>query len=98
MRLDARQIEETFILGTPNCVNLRKRITVPLGRAKWSQVEDWYERPAFQGHAREPDHDDCRYIARDLALRDIRLIGRNWLGRTSPHAWIRGGDRGRRRA
>jgi 2-polyprenyl-3-methyl-5-hydroxy-6-metoxy-1,4-benzoquinol methylase len=78
-----------FVLGTPNCVNLRKRITVPLGLAKWSQMEDWYERPTFRGHVREPDLDDYRYIARDLELRDVRVFGRNWLGRTSPHAWIR---------
>lgn len=78
-----------FVLGTPNCVNLRKRITVPLGRAKWSQMKDWYERPTFRGHVREPDLDDYRYIARDLGLRDVRLLGRNWLGHTSPHGWIR---------
>ena len=78
-----------FVLGTPNCVNLRKRITIPLGRGKWSQMEDWYEQPAFRGHVREPDLDDYRYIARDLGLRDVRLLGRNWLGYTSAHGWIR---------
>src|SRR5262249_14458229 len=36
-----------FILGVPNCVNLRKRLTVPLGIGKWSQMEDWYEQPIF---------------------------------------------------
>ena len=28
-----------FVLGGPNCVNLRKRPTVPLGRGKWSSME-----------------------------------------------------------
>ncbi|HEX7153266.1 MAG TPA: methyltransferase domain-containing protein [Thermoanaerobaculia bacterium] len=70
----------TFILATPNCVNLRKRITVPLGRGKWSAMADWYEQEVFRGHVREPDVDDLRYIARDMKLQDVRVIGRNWAG------------------
>jgi 2-polyprenyl-3-methyl-5-hydroxy-6-metoxy-1,4-benzoquinol methylase len=70
----------TFILATPNCVNLRKRITVPLGRGKWSAMADWYETATFRGHVREPDVDDLRYIARDMNLRDAAIIGRNWNG------------------
>jgi hypothetical protein len=30
-----------------------------------------------------------RYIARDLGLRDARIIGRNWQGHQSPNRWIR---------
>jgi 2-polyprenyl-3-methyl-5-hydroxy-6-metoxy-1,4-benzoquinol methylase len=69
-----------FFLGTPNCVNLRKRITVPLGRGKWSAMADWYEQDVFRGHVREPDVDDLRYIARDIGLENVRIIGRNWAG------------------
>jgi SAM-dependent methyltransferase len=69
-----------FILGVPNCVNLRKRITIPLGRGKWSSMEDWYESPTFRGHVREPDIDDLRYLASDLKLLNVRMIGRNWQG------------------
>lgn len=78
-----------FFLGVPNCVNLRKRITVPLGSGKWSSMDDWYEREIFRGHVREPDVGDLRYIARDLGLRDVRIFGRNWLGRGSRRAWVR---------
>ena len=78
-----------FFLGVPNCVNLRKRITVPLGRGKWSTMADWYEPPRFRGHVREPDIDDLRYIARDLGLREVRIIGRNWLGYQSRRRWAR---------
>lgn len=78
-----------FLLGVPNCVNLRKRITVPLGSGKWSPMEEWYERETFRGHVREPDVDDLRYIARDLGLKDVRIFGRNWLGYTSRHGWVR---------
>ncbi|MGC4783720.1 class I SAM-dependent methyltransferase [Micromonospora zamorensis] len=78
-----------FLLGVPNCVNLRKRITVPLGRGKWSSMADWYERPHFRGHVREPDVDDLRYIARDMRLTSVRIIGRNWLGRGHAHPIVR---------
>lgn len=69
-----------FFLGVPNCVNLRKRITVPLGVGKWSRMQEWYEDEVFRGHVREPDVDDLRYIANSLGLQNVRIIGRNWLG------------------
>ncbi|WKU05078.1 bifunctional 2-polyprenyl-6-hydroxyphenol methylase/3-demethylubiquinol 3-O-methyltransferase UbiG [Micromonospora sp. HUAS LYJ1] len=69
-----------FLLGVPNCVALRKRLTVPLGHGKWSSMEVWYEQPTFRGHVREPDVDDLRYIARDMGLVDVRIMGRNWQG------------------
>jgi len=72
-----------FVLGTPNCVNLRKRVTVPFGRGKWSSMNDWYEAEVFRGHVREPDVTDLKYIARDMKLDNIRIFGRNWLGYTS---------------
>ena len=70
----------TFILGVPNCVNLRKRITVPFGYGKWSSMELWYEEEKFRGHVREPDIADLLYIAKDIGLSDLKIIGRNWLG------------------
>jgi SAM-dependent methyltransferase len=78
-----------FVLATPNCVNLRKRISVPLGRGKWTAMEDWYEQEVFRGHVREPDVDDLRYIARDMGLAKYEIIGRNWMGYDAPSAMIR---------
>jgi SAM-dependent methyltransferase len=69
-----------FVLGGPNCVNLRKRLTVPLGRGKWTRMDEWYEEPAFRGHVREPDVDDLRYVARDMGLVDAHIVGANFLG------------------
>lgn len=69
-----------LVLGLPNCVNLRKRLTVPFGIGKWSSMVDWYETPLFRGHVREPDVDDLKYIARDLKLANVSILGRNWLG------------------
>lgn len=78
-----------FVLGVPNCVNLRKRITVPFGYGKWTSMEQWYEHERFREHVREPDVDDLRYIARDMKLRNVHIVGRNWLGYSSGSKAIR---------
>lgn len=78
-----------FILGVPNCVNMRKRITVPFGHGKWSQMQDWYEPEIFRGHTREPDVDDLLYIAKDMGLKGVEIMGRNWSGYASPRKIIR---------
>jgi SAM-dependent methyltransferase len=78
-----------FVLGVPNCVNLRKRITVPFGYGKWSAMADWYEEEVFRGHVREPDVDDLRYIAQDMGLEAVRIEGRNWLGYMSRNSLIK---------
>jgi SAM-dependent methyltransferase len=67
-----------LIISAPNCVDLVKRILVPLGKGKWSPLESWYEVDSFRGHVREPDVEDLRYIARDLRLKSVRIYGRNW--------------------
>ena len=76
-KLDKRGL---FLLNGPNCVNLRKRITVPFGFGKWTSMNDWYESEIFRGHVREPDVDDLKYIGKDLGLTDIKIHGANWLG------------------
>ena len=76
-------------IGAPNCVNLRKRITVPFGYGKWSQMEDWYEPEVFRGHVREPDVNDLRYIARDLGASRTRVAGKNWLAYRNSRRFVR---------
>jgi SAM-dependent methyltransferase len=78
-----------FVLGVPNAVNLRKRITVPLGYGKWSQLSHWYETERFRGHVREPDVDDLRYIARDMGLAQVEILGGNWAGYLNSRRWVR---------
>jgi SAM-dependent methyltransferase len=70
-----------LVLAVPNCMNLRKRIAWPLGVGCWTSMHEWYEQPIFRSHVREPSVADLRYIARDLGLRDTRILGRNWSGR-----------------
>jgi len=55
-----------FVLAGPNCANLRKRITLLLGRGKWGAMQDWYDAPRFRGHVREPDVEVLRYIAHGI--------------------------------
>jgi SAM-dependent methyltransferase len=78
-----------FVLAVPNCVNLRKRLSVPLGVGKWSSMEDWYQEPEFRGHVREPDVADLRYIALDMGLREVQILGRNWVGYVSRSRFVR---------
>jgi len=78
-----------FVLGVPNCVNLRKRLTVPFGIGKWTRMEEWYEQDRFRGHVREPDVSDLHYIARDMRLEDVHVLGRNWLGYSSRFGFVR---------
>jgi SAM-dependent methyltransferase len=73
-----------FVIAVPNCSNLRKRITTPIGKTKWSPMDEWYDEPAFHGHVREPDVDDLMYIARDLGLENVSVVGRNFLGLANP--------------
>jgi SAM-dependent methyltransferase len=79
-----------FILSVPNCINLRKRITIPFGWGQWSPMESWYEEEKFRGHVREPNIYDLNYIANDMKLNDTTIIGRNWLAYDNRSATIRG--------
>ena len=79
----------TLIIATPNCVNLRKRITVPLGLGKWSLFDAWYHEETFRGHVREPDVQDLRLIAEDLGLESVTIIGRNYVGMRSRYPLIK---------
>ena len=78
-----------FVLGVPNSVNLRKRISVPFGAGKWSQMREWYDTEVFRGHVREPDVDDLKYIAMDMHLTEYEILGRNWLGYGSKFRLVR---------
>ena len=87
--VDALRPGGLFILGAPNCVNMRKRITVPWGRGSWSGFDEWYEQAVFRGHMREPDVRDMRRIGHDLGLANIKVFGRNWQGRMSSSGLVR---------
>lgn len=88
---EATTTNGVIIIGVPNCVNLRKRMTVPFGIGKWSSMQDWYEPDVFRGHVREPDVDDLRYICNDLGLKPLEIAGRNWFGSRSRFAAVRFG-------
>jgi 2-polyprenyl-3-methyl-5-hydroxy-6-metoxy-1,4-benzoquinol methylase len=78
-----------FILAAPNAVNLRKRISVPLGFGNWSSMAEWYETDPFRGHVREPVVADLRTMTSDMGLIDVTILGRNWLGLHHRHPVVR---------
>jgi cyclopropane fatty-acyl-phospholipid synthase-like methyltransferase len=82
-----------LLLGVPNCVNLRKRLTVPFGRGQWSDFSTWYDEKLFRGHVREPDIQDLRKIAQDISLSDYQIMGCNWAGFGNSSKIIRAGTR-----
>jgi hypothetical protein len=69
-----------LLISGPNAVNLRKRITVPLGRSNWSHFEDWFYPEEFRGHVREPVLADLVRIVRELGFQKHAVWGRNWAG------------------
>jgi SAM-dependent methyltransferase len=81
--------EGRLIIGVPNCVNLRKRLTMPFGYRKWSAFREWYEADLFRVHVREPDVEDLHSIAADLGLAVEKVFGRNWVGYTSSSHLVR---------
>ena len=78
-----------ILIGTPNSVNLRKRVLGLVGKTHWSDFDLWYNRSTFRGHVREPRVDDLLAIARDLELVEVRIFGRNWLGADSTNPAVR---------
>jgi SAM-dependent methyltransferase len=78
-----------LIIGTPNRVNLRKRLSYLIGQGEWSRFADWYHPEVFRGHVREPNIKDLQLIAADLDLKGYKIIGRNWSGYGNPRPIIR---------
>ena len=72
------------VFATPNAANVRKRITVLMGRNNWSPLEEWYhEPPPFRGHVREPVLADLHRIFKWNGLQVVASHGRNFIGRDS---------------
>ncbi len=69
-----------LLISGPNAVNLRKRLSVPLGRSNWSRFEDWFYPEQFRGHVREPVLADLVRLVRELGFEKQAVWGRNWAG------------------
>ncbi len=72
------------IFATPNAVNIRKRVTVLLGRNNWSPLQEYfYEPPPFRGHVREPVLRDLHQMFEWSGFKVVASHGRNFIGRES---------------
>jgi SAM-dependent methyltransferase len=69
-----------LVLGAPNAVNLRKRLSVPLGVSAWSRLDDWWQPAQFRGHVREPTLPELRWMVRSLGLAEEAVFGRSFAG------------------
>jgi SAM-dependent methyltransferase len=73
------------VICVPNAVNLRKRLAVLVGRTNLPEFDSFFMgEGAYWGHVREYCTDDLRRLAAVLGLEDVRVFGRNWVGR----AWV----------
>jgi SAM-dependent methyltransferase len=70
----------SLLISAPNAVNLRKRLSVPLGYSNWSHFEDWFYPEQFRGHVREPVLGDLVRLVRELGFEKRAVWGRNWAG------------------
>jgi SAM-dependent methyltransferase len=78
--------DASFILCTPNAVNLRKRISVVFGRTNLPSLEEWYYEgePTFRGHVREATVSDLVRICTWNDLIPEKVIGANIIGKEGP--------------
>jgi hypothetical protein len=72
----------------PDMVNVQVQ-DVPLGIGEWTSMRDWYETETFRGHVREPSVNNLKYIACDMGLTQVKILGRNWQGYLSQKPLIR---------
>ena len=72
------------MIGGPNCVHILKRVRAVLGLTSWSPFSEWWDKPEFRSHVREPSARDYLQMLHDLGLRDAEIFGRNFEGRYSP--------------
>jgi SAM-dependent methyltransferase len=83
-----------LLLAGPNALNLRKRITVALGKSNLAPFSHWYDPPVFRGHVREPVVSEFRQMLEwnEFSVRGI--WGRNFMayegaGLTALPRWLR---------
>lgn len=74
--LDLVKPEGYLFITVPNAVNIRKRISVVLGRTNLPEFKGYYNYPGvWRGHIREYVKDDLRQLAGSLGLDIIELHG-----------------------
>src|SRR5271170_7219728 len=66
-----------LMIGCPNAVNLRKRISVFFGESNLPPLEGWYyDGEPFRGHVREPIVSDLRRLMEWNGLETLLVEGR----------------------
>ena len=77
-----------LIIGSPNAVNVLKRIRVLFGRSNLCSLEEfYYQGNPFTGHIREWTKSELLQLASWLQLENAQVTGRNWFLHVK-YAWL----------
>lgn len=71
-----------LLLGGPNAVNLRKRLSVLIGRSNLPPIEQFWSDgdPTWYGHVREPTMPEMHWMVEACGLTVVAAFGRNFIG------------------
>ena len=71
-----------LVVSAPNAVNLRKRISVLVGRTNLPPMHRFYTDgyPFWYGHIHEPTAKELRWLLDKSGFYEIRVFGRNFAG------------------
>lgn len=71
------------LLGCPNAVNLRKRISVLFGRTNYPPISQFWKNgePHWFGHVREPTVGELVWMVRTAGFKVIKILGRNFIAK-----------------
>ena len=69
-----------LIVSAPNAVNLRKRISVLLGRTNLPSMRSFCESDRWYGHVHEPTASELHWLLETAGFRDVRVFGKNFVG------------------
>jgi len=67
--VDALRPGGWLIVGAPNRVNARKRLSTAFGHNEWSPLAEWYEAERFRGHCASRPRVSCATSRRTSAWR-----------------------------
>lgn len=74
--------EGYLLLSCPNAVNLRKRVSVVIGRTNYPPIQNFWTDgdPVWHGHVREPTLSDLGWMTQAAGFQPLRAFGRNFVG------------------
>jgi len=69
-----------FVVGVPNAVNFRKRISVLFGYTNYYALSEYWNYKEYYGHVREPTKAELKFFCKDAGFTNIEVYGKNFMG------------------